>query len=159
MRGPRSIVSAHRSFDNHISSNLKLRCQGGSSRPDRQINKGQWSDEMQCKWWTSEPGNFMNHGLFAKPRSSLYQIECPSVKCLLQVKQVPTKPRSINPHSSTTSLNCCIWPWFWTAPPNFSSCLKSSLKSPTHNHGICWLWFKFRRLSYASIFLKVSGSS
>ena len=102
---------------------------------------------LSSRWVTIEPRNFVNHELLANPWSNISQIECPSAKCLLQVNWEPTKPRSINPHSSKTSLNSCIWPWFQAAPPNFSSCLVSSLKSPPHNHGTSRLWFKVLRLS------------
>lgn len=63
-----------------------------------------------------------------------------------------------NPHSSITSLNNCICPWFQIEPPNFSSCRTSSLKSHVHSRGTLGWWFKERRLSQASRLLDVSSS-
>ena len=129
----------------------------GISRGARTIRSGQWSEELQCRWWTRAPGNFRNHPLLANPLSSLSHIEFPFSKCLAQVNFDPTYPRSMKPHSSITSLNDCIWLWGLHAPPSFSYCLVISLKSPTHNQGITRSEFSCLNLLQASLLLVVSG--
>lgn len=118
---------------------------------------GFWYDESHLKRYTFVFGNFRNQLLVAKHLSSCSYIELPFLKCLLQVYFGPSKPKSIKPHSSITSLICCIWLWDWATPPNFSSYLTISVKSPHHSHGLSGLEFKLLSLSHASFHLAVSG--
>ena len=142
-----SIILPHPSFVSQTSSNWKVLDNGGGSIPLGTIQTCIWSNVEQLRCMTFVSANRCNHSLVQKALSSLSHTDYPSEKCLLHVNFVPENPRSINPQASTASLKSCIWAWPRLLPPNFSSPLINSLKSPAHNQGMLNFLFRFRRRS------------
>ena len=153
-----SAISPHHLSANHISSNLKSFVLCLNSKSACSIHSSLWSEVVLSTWWTAVSGKSENHSYEATTLSNLSQTEDPFCQCLLHVKGNPLKPKSINPHSSRTSLNCCIWLLGRSLPPTFSDCLTISLKSPAQSHSRELCWWSWRRRSQDSDLLWVSGS-
>ena len=153
-----STTSEHVWSDSHTSSNLNGLEMDWISRPAISIHSGLWFKDFDLRWWTFVPANLKSQSLVAKARSSLSHIEWPAKKCFCHVYQEPEKPRSINPHSFTTSRNSCIRVWLLLLPPNFLELLMISLKSLAHSQGRLNLLWRCRSLFHDLILLCVTGS-
>lgn len=145
-----STTFVHPLSNSHISSNLNGYVMLGISRPFGTIHNRQWTEALEERWWIFVLANYINQSLFARPWSNLSQMKCPSTKCFYQVNCDPMKSRSINPHSSITSRNSCIWAWLLQLPPSFSELFIISLKSPEQSHGSMNLLLSWRSISHDS---------
>ena len=135
-----SIIFLHSSFLAHIASKWNQRVLDCLGALGSATYSTQWSEMESTRWLIFTSLNLWIQSIVVKALSNLRYILLPPDYILHQVKSGPRYPKSLNPQSLTTFLNLSIWLCDLSAPPDFSSIDKISLKSLIQNQG-SWNWF------------------